>query len=233
MTDQPNHPMLPAWVSKVLGSSVVLLTLALLGGGTLAGIVGHKLVERQDRSDQQMAIVLTNLQVLHEQVTIRDIIEDKLRGKITPEQKARLSFEVYDLCRRNNLPSWMVLGLIEKESAWDTRAVSSAGAMGLMQLMPGTAITQAKAQGITLTSLEQVFEPVTNIKLGIGVLVDNYRGAIMAGKSSEGDYVRALWSYNGGGEVYARLVMEKVVPYKKKLDAPLQGQVSQVLEARK
>lgn len=232
MTDQPNHPMLPAWVSKVLGSSVVLLTLALLGGGTLAGIVGHKLVERQDRSDQQMVIVLTNLQVLHEQVTIRDIVEAKL-PKAAPDQKARLSFEIYDLCRRNNIPSWMVLGLIEKESTWDPRAVSSAGAMGLMQLMPGTAITQARSQGIILTSMEQVFEPVTNIKLGIGVLVDNYRGAIMSGKSSEGDYVRALWAYNGGGEVYARLVMEKVVPYKKRLEAPLQGQVGQVIEARK
>lgn len=232
MTDQPTPTFLPVWLTKIMGGSLLLVTAVLLVGGTLAAVVGHKLVERQDRQDQRMDIVITNLQVLHEQVTIRDIIEAKL-PKASMETKARLSFELYDICRRNNIPAWMPLGLIEKESTWDPRAVSSAGAMGLMQLMPGTAITQARAQGITLTSMEQVFEPVTNIKLGMGVLIDNYRGAIMAGKSSEGDYVRALWSYNGGGEVYARLVMEKVVPYKKRLDAPLQGQVGQVLEARK
>lgn len=41
--------------------------------------------------------------------------------------------------RRNNVPEDLFLRLVQQESAWNANAVSHAGAIGLAQLMPGTA----------------------------------------------------------------------------------------------
>ena len=225
MPETPTRSHLPAWATKLLGSSLVLVLLTLLVGSTVAGIAGHRIWERQDKSDANMEIMLTNLRVISEQATIRDLVEEKLPG-LSADVKARLAFEIWDGARRHpGLRPELILGIIDKESTWDHKAVSSAGARGLMQLMPGTIITYSRMKGETVVNLDRALDPVWNVSTGIDLLADNYHGAVLAGKSPEGDYTRALWSYNGGGEAYARLVMEKVVPYKKRLDAPLAGKL--------
>ena len=44
-----------------------------------------------------------------------------------------------DAARRNNVPEDLFLRLVQQESNWNPNARSSAGAIGLAQLMPGTA----------------------------------------------------------------------------------------------
>lgn len=71
----------------------------------------------------------------------------------------------------------MVLGIIRQESNFDTDAVSSAGAKGLMQLMPKTAAQEAKLLKQPYAPEALTRKPNTNVMLGshyLDRLLDRY-----------------------------------------------------------
>lgn len=85
----------------------------------------------------------------------------------------------------------LVHALIRQESRYDQEAVSSAGALGLMQLMPRTAQEVAKKAGKSHQKSWLISRPEHNIALGsryIKQLVDRY----------DGNYAMALAGYNAG-----------------------------------
>jgi len=60
----------------------------------------------------------------------------------------------------------LVLAVIRAESKGRARAVSRAGARGLMQLMPATAKALAEEEGIDYSGPDDLFDPVLNVRLG-------------------------------------------------------------------
>jgi soluble lytic murein transglycosylase len=93
--------------------------------------------------------------------------------------------------RARSLDPYQVAGLIRQESVFNPRAVSSARAYGLMQLVVPTGIVTAKKYGIDrAVTVDSLFEPRLNIQLGTAFLkeqIDKY-GRI--------EYVAA--AYNAG-----------------------------------
>ncbi|WP_230531202.1 lytic transglycosylase domain-containing protein [Microvirga roseola] len=86
----------------------------------------------------------------------------------------------------------MVYAIARQESAFNPRAVSSAGARGLMQLMPATAKMTAKRFGVSFDLKRLVEDPSYNAKLGsahLGELMEDWKGS----------YILAFASYNAGG----------------------------------
>ncbi len=76
-----------------------------------------------------------------------------------------------------------VLGLVRQESRFIVNAKSSAGARGLMQLMPATARWVAKRNGLRNFSPERVAEVPINVALGTGYLktvMDDLGHAVLA-----------------------------------------------------
>lgn len=67
------------------------------------------------------------------------------------------------------LPSSWLFAIARQESAFSEKARSSAGARGLMQLMPATAKQTAKKIGIT-SRVSSLYDPEYNIKLGSSYL---------------------------------------------------------------
>jgi soluble lytic murein transglycosylase len=90
--------------------------------------------------------------------------------------------------RKHNLDPYLVAGLIRQESRFESEAVSSAGALGLMQLMPGTARMLAGRR----VSRHQAFDPETNIRLGT-----KYLAQLLA--RFNGNVEKAVAGYNAGG----------------------------------
>lgn len=85
----------------------------------------------------------------------------------------------------------LVHALVRQESRYDTEAVSSAGARGLMQLMPGTAKEVAKKAGLSHDQKWLTSKPAHNVALGtryLQKLLNKYNG----------NYAMALAAYNAG-----------------------------------
>ncbi len=68
--------------------------------------------------------------------------------------------------QKHELPLHLIMALARQESAFRQRAVSPAGARGLMQLMPTTASYVAKQHKIPYKKREELFNPEKNIQLG-------------------------------------------------------------------
>lgn len=89
---------------------------------------------------------------------------------------------VQDAAERHNLDPELVKAVISTESGWNTRAISRKGAIGLMQLEPGT----AQRFGVW-----NPFDPEQNVEGGsayLKALLDHYNG----------DLTRTLAAYNAG-----------------------------------
>jgi len=85
----------------------------------------------------------------------------------------------------------LILAMTRQESAFDGGAVSTAGARGLMQLMPATARLVAKALSIPFSQSRLTGDTRYNLTLGRAYLTD------MLGNFS-GSYVLAVAAYNAG-----------------------------------
>ncbi len=80
--------------------------------------------------------------------------------------------------RRHQIDPSLVFAVTRQESAFVNNAKSPAGALGLMQLMPGTAHMVAKKHQISLQGHQKIFEPATNIRLGtsyLRMMLDTYQ----------------------------------------------------------
>ena len=94
----------------------------------------------------------------------------------------------------NNLEPELVAAVIQVESSWHPRAESSAGACGLMQVIPKW---NPKPDG-TLYTCEELKDPETNIKVGTKALrwwMDR----------AKGDRDLALCAYNAGYTCFKKI----------------------------
>ncbi len=90
----------------------------------------------------------------------------------------------------------LVLGLVRQESGFQHTAVSSAGARGLMQLMPATAAKLARAIKLVFKQKKALNaaltqDPNLNLRLGSAYLADLL-------DQFNGSYILAIASYNAG-----------------------------------
>ena len=98
---------------------------------------------------------------------------------------ADLASNIYDMSSSEGVDPVLAFRLVRVESGFDPRAKSRAGAIGLTQVLPSTA--RLYEPGL---SVEQLYEPATNLRLGFRYLHD-----LMA---RYGTLNHALVAYNSG-----------------------------------
>jgi len=126
---------------------------------------------------------------------------DPRLGRYVKDSRQRREILHYVHCeaRRVELPPELVMAVIDVESRFDRYAVSSAGAVGLMQVMPFWPLQL----GMTNEQLIRVRE---NLRMGTTILGYYLR-------KERGNYQRALQRYNGslGRPDYSNLVLDRLV----------------------
>ncbi|MCH8157028.1 MAG: lytic transglycosylase domain-containing protein [Nitrospinae bacterium] len=89
------------------------------------------------------------------------------------------------------LDPWFILSLMRQESAFNEKIVSSANAIGLMQLLPTTAAEVARSIDREPPEAEQLKDPQVNIVLGV-----EYLNRLL--NTFDGNAIYALAAYNAG-----------------------------------
>ncbi|MFT7389289.1 MAG: soluble lytic murein transglycosylase-like protein [Candidatus Endobugula sp.] len=109
----------------------------------------------------------------------------------------RYANTVTKMAERHNISEHLIHAIISIESAYNPQAISTAGAQGLMQLMPAT----AKRFGVS-----DAFDPVDNIRGGTTYFKDLLR-------MFNGDLQLSLAAYNAGENAVKRY-NNRIPPFK-------------------
>lgn len=105
---------------------------------------------------------------------------------------------VYKSAQETNLDPNLILAIMRQESAFNHQAISSAGARGLMQLMPATGRDMAKKVRVKGFKVDDLWQPNMSIRLGSEHLSDHLA---YFGKTDEPRQLGlALSAYNAGLE---------------------------------
>jgi hypothetical protein len=128
-----------------------------------------------------------------------------VNDKLSASRAQELVFMLRRAAEVNKVDEKMLIAVIEKESRFNSKAVSRSGAVGLMQFMPQT------AAGLGL-SVEQLYDPKTSIDYGAAYIsrsIERYGGnidlALSAYNQGSGNVSRGTYSRG-----YARRVQDAV-----------------------
>ena len=99
--------------------------------------------------------------------------------------------EIRDNANKYGLDESMIASVINIESGYDEKAQSTRGAMGLMQILPSTAMEVVDKIGLNIDDISDIYDVEINIEIGcfyLRYLLDYFNGSI----------INTLCAYNWG-----------------------------------
>jgi len=126
--------------------------------------------------------------------------------RVGEDRAVAIVTEVVYFAEKYELSLELVLAIIAVESSYRAKAVSHAGARGLMQIMPWAHPEKVQAVG----GIQALFHPKRNIATGCWILLEYL-------DRSDGDLNEALLRYNGSLSDPTERYANKVLRYLRKL----------------
>jgi soluble lytic murein transglycosylase len=148
--------------------------------------LNHMVARTEDATELRMIADLAT-QLDRQELAVRTAKQARSKGVLLTEHL----FPQLELPREPGPEAALVLALIRQESAFDSKAISRAGARGLMQLMPSTARLVARNTGEVYSAYWLTSDPDYNVRLGRAYLKSMLQ-------RFDGAYVLALAAYNAG-----------------------------------
>ena len=174
-----------------------------------AGLFLNKMIETSKTPQEYAAAAEIANTLSMKNFAIRAAQESE---KNTGVSLLRYAFPDIEKYMGNTDVEWaLVHALVRQESRYDDKAVSAAGALGLMQLMPGTAKEIARKAKMPHETDWLTSKPSHNIAVGslyLDELLNRYNG----------NYAMALAAYNAGPMRVARWIPELGDPRDPKVD---------------
>ena len=93
-----------------------------------------------------------------------EIESNEIKSTLNKSKLKHLLIYVNALCDEYAVDYDMVKAVIQTESSWNHKAVSTSGAIGLMQILPTTAMTEFN------TPEQDLYDPYVNVTVGIKYL---------------------------------------------------------------
>lgn len=192
----PEHPLRqpPPAASRTEFNETVRSIEALLASGEREVAAPLALDAAKNLEDEKQVVALGDIIAQHQDAKLSLVF-----GKSASYRGVALdhiAFPAYGIPDFSALPGSatraVVYAVARQESAFDPKAVSSAGAMGLMQMIAPTARHTAFMRGVSFDISRMLKEPAFNAQLGaahLGILLGEYRGA----------YILTFAAYNAGG----------------------------------
>ncbi len=117
---------------------------------------------------------------------------------------------------KNSIDPHLVWAVIRQESRYNPSAISPAGALGLMQVMPAEAGLKRKRGKIPARAMEAVLDPKQNLRLGIKILAKNlslFRGKLVPAIASYNADIKKVREWVQKGEKMKQDEFIENIPY--------------------
>lgn len=203
-------------LSVILGAFVVLNTLYISRINNRVEQISEKVLVKSDsyhRLKTELKDEKKKLSFMAHVVDIKNIL-DLYNAQTGEYSTMDFAYLIAKESFENKMDPFLVLAVIMTESSFRDAVVSNKGAIGLMQIQPDTAMYVSEMhEHIELTDFQKLFDPDTNIIIGINYLsylidrFENMKYALIAYNMGPTNLIRRLSSGEAPPERYYRNVM--------------------------
>ena len=160
---------------------------------------------------RESSVIVKEVYIEQESPDFTTEVEEIKSTSLNKSKLKHLLIYIHGLSHEYHVPFDLVKSVIHTESSWNHKAVSTSGAVGLMQVKPSTAMSEFK------TPEQDLYDPYVNVTVGIMYLSELYH-------NSGDDWHYALTSYSHGptatrkynpNYVYNNFYIDKVNKYLK------------------